>query len=100
MPDHVHLLIKPFPKDTNSNASILLADSNKNPIFLADSNKKRILLTDSNNNQSSSDYWSIGSILHSIKSYSAKQIPTVMNHIGKVWQDGRYVASHSLCETA
>ena len=90
MPDHVHLLIKPFPKDTNSNASILLADSNKNPIFLADSNKKRILLTDSNNNRSSSDYWSIGSILHSIKSYSAKQIPTVMNHIGKVWQDGRY----------
>lgn len=29
-------------------------------------------------------------MLHSIKSYSAKQIPKVMNHIGKVWQDGRY----------
>ncbi|HEY9690693.1 MAG TPA: hypothetical protein V6D15_00640 [Oculatellaceae cyanobacterium] len=26
----------------------------------------------------------------SIKSYSAKQIPNVMLHIGKVWQDGRY----------
>ncbi len=35
-------------------------------------------------------YWSIGSILHSIKSYSSKQIPKVMKHIGKVWQDGRY----------
>lgn len=34
--------------------------------------------------------WSIGGILHSIKSYSAKQIPQVMNHIGKVWQDGRF----------
>lgn len=36
------------------------------------------------------EFWSIGSILHSIKSYSAKQIPNVMLHIGKVWQDGRY----------
>lgn len=34
--------------------------------------------------------WAIGSILHSIKSYSAKQIPKVMPHIGKVWQDGRH----------
>ena len=40
--------------------------------------------------KSDSEYWSIGSILHSIKSYSAKQIPQVMQHIGKVWQDGRY----------
>ena len=70
MPDHVHLLLKPFPKQTSSNASILLAN------FKSD--------------LSSPEYWSIGSILHSIKSYSAKQIPTVMNHIGKVWQDGRY----------
>ncbi|MGK7922268.1 MAG: transposase [Trichodesmium sp.] len=37
-----------------------------------------------------SEYWSIGSILHSIKGYSAKEIPKVMNHIGKVWQDGRH----------
>jgi putative transposase len=36
------------------------------------------------------EFWTIGSILHSIKSYSAKQIPNVMLHIGKVWQDGRY----------
>ncbi len=75
MPDHVHLLLQPFPKNTSSNASILLAD---------------ILPTDFANNQSSPQYWSIGSILHSIKSYSAKQISTVTNHIGKVWQDGRY----------
>ncbi len=53
MSDHVHLLIKPYPKSTD-------------------------------------EYWSIGSILHSIKSYSSKQIPKVVKHIGKVWQDGRY----------
>lgn len=86
MPDHVHLLLLPLPKET-SNASILLADSNN---LFADSNKNQILFSNTKNNQSSSEYWSIGSILHSIKSYSAKQIPTVMNHIGKVWQDGRY----------
>ena len=40
--------------------------------------------------KSETEYWSIGNILHSIKSYSAKQIPQVMKHIGKVWQDGRY----------
>lgn len=74
MPDHVHLLLKPFPKQPISNASILFADSKADP----------------KNNCSSPEYWSIGSILHSIKSYSAKQIPSVMNHIGKVWQDGRY----------
>ncbi len=80
MPDHVHLLLKPFPKQFSSNASILLADSKNNPFLLADCS----------NQQSSPEYWSIGNILHSIKSYSAKQIPTAMNHIGKVWQDGRY----------
>ena len=53
MPDHVHLLIKPFRK-------------------------------------SLSEYWSLGSILHSVKSYSSKQIPKVIKYIGKVWQDGRY----------
>lgn len=40
--------------------------------------------------KSDDEYWSIGSILHSIKSYSSKQIPKVMKHIGKIWQDGRY----------
>jgi putative transposase len=40
--------------------------------------------------KSETEYWSIGSIMHSIKSYSSKQIPQAMLHIGKVWQDGRY----------
>ncbi len=76
MPDHVHLLIQPFIKNNkvnndNNSASILLASSNKNAAY-------------------ENEYWTIGSILHSIKSYSAKQIPQAMNHIGKVWQDGRY----------
>jgi putative transposase len=76
MTDHVHLLIKPFPKQ-ESNASILLANYEHQSMSIA-------------NNKFNLEYWSIGSILHSIKSYSAKQIPKVMNHIGKVWQDGRY----------
>jgi len=53
MPDHVHLLIKPFPK-------------------------------------AEAQYWTIGSILKTVKGYSSHNIPTVMAHIGKVWQDGRY----------
>jgi putative transposase len=40
--------------------------------------------------KSQTECWSLGSILHSIKSFSAKQIPQVMKHIGKVWQDGRH----------
>ncbi|MCC2691621.1 transposase [Nodularia sp. LEGE 04288] len=40
--------------------------------------------------KSETEYWSIGSIMHSIKSYSSKQIPQAMLHIGKVWQDSRY----------
>ena len=36
------------------------------------------------------DYWCLGSIMHSIKSYSAKQIPKVMPHIGTIWQPERY----------
>ncbi len=87
MPDHVHLLIQPFIKNhgnNNGSASILLASSNKN---LASSNKN---ISYNNKKQNQSQYWTIGSILHSIKSYSAKQIPQAMNHIGKVWQDGRY----------
>lgn len=80
MPDHVHLLIQPFMKNNqvnndNNSASILLAFSHEN-------------IAPEKQNQS--QYWTIGSILHSVKSYSAKQIPQVMNHIGKVWQDGRY----------
>lgn len=53
MPDHVHLLIQPWLKDSGK-------------------------------------FWTIGSILHSIKGFSSKKIPSVMPHIGKVWQDGRH----------
>lgn len=40
--------------------------------------------------KSEDEYWSLSSIVHSIKSYSSKQIPKVMKHIGIVWQDERY----------
>ncbi|KYC40251.1 transposase [Scytonema hofmannii PCC 7110] len=40
--------------------------------------------------KSENEFWSLGSIMHSIKSYSAKQIPKVMKHIGTVWQEERY----------
>ncbi len=53
MPDHVHLLIQPWLKE-------------------------------------SGQFWTIGSILHSIKGFSVKRIPSVMPHIGKLWQDGRH----------
>jgi adenine-specific DNA methylase len=49
MPDHVHWLIQPLPKDDGS-------------------------------------YWSLTSITHSIKSYTAHEVPKVMPHIGKLWQ--------------
>jgi len=35
-------------------------------------------------------FWTIGSILHSIKGFSAKQVPYIMPHIGKLWQNGRH----------
>lgn len=53
MPDHVHMLIRPDPKNEE-------------------------------------EYWSLSSIMHTIKSYSAKQIPKVMPHIGTIWQPERY----------
>jgi putative transposase len=53
MPDHVHWLMQPLPKNNH-------------------------------------EYWSLSSILHSIKSYSSKQINKFMKHIGIVWQDERY----------
>jgi putative transposase len=40
--------------------------------------------------KSSNEFWSLSSILHSLKSYSAKQIPKVMPHIGTVWQPDWY----------
>lgn len=40
--------------------------------------------------KSEQEVWSLSSIMHSIKSYSAKQVPKVMPHIGTVWQPERY----------
>jgi REP element-mobilizing transposase RayT len=40
--------------------------------------------------KSNNECWSLSSIMHSIKSYSAKQVPKVMKHIGTVWQSERY----------
>ena len=40
--------------------------------------------------KSEKEYWSVSSIMYSIKSYSANQISKVMKHIGTVWQDERY----------
>lgn len=40
--------------------------------------------------KSENEYWSLSAIMKSIKGYSAKQIPKVMQHIGLVWQDERY----------
>jgi putative transposase len=40
--------------------------------------------------KSEKEFWSISNILHSIKSYSANQVPKFMKHIGTVWQDERY----------
>jgi putative transposase len=40
--------------------------------------------------QSENEFWSLSSIMKTIKGYSAKQVPKVMKHIGIVWQDERY----------
>ncbi|MHC5827665.1 MAG: transposase, partial [Nostoc sp.] len=40
--------------------------------------------------KSENEFWSLSSIMKSIKGYSAKQILQVMKHIGTVWQDERY----------
>ncbi len=69
MPDHVHMLIQPLPKEAGN-------DSQAGSLC--------------HKNKSEEEYWSLSSIMHSIKSYSAKQIPQVMTHIGKVWQSERF----------
>jgi REP element-mobilizing transposase RayT len=40
--------------------------------------------------KSEDEFWSLSSIMHSMKSYSSKQISQVMKHIGTVWQDERH----------
>lgn len=36
------------------------------------------------------EFWTLSTIMNSIKGFSAKQIPKVMKHIGIVWQGERY----------
>ncbi|HEY9626165.1 MAG TPA: transposase [Coleofasciculaceae cyanobacterium] len=36
------------------------------------------------------EFWTLSSIMNSVKGYSAKQIPHVMKHIGTIWQDERF----------
>ncbi len=40
--------------------------------------------------KSENEFWSLSSLMKSIKGYSAKQIPKVMKHMGIIWQDERY----------
>jgi REP element-mobilizing transposase RayT len=40
--------------------------------------------------KSNGEYWSLSSILHSVKSFSSKQIPKVINHTGILWHEERY----------
>lgn len=60
MPDHAHLLIQPWEKVRD---------------------KQDVCIR---------EYWSLSSITHSIKSYTAKQIPKIMKHIGTVWEEESY----------
>ena len=119
MPDHVHMLIQPLPKKAGSNPQAGnnnngLQAGNDNNDSQAGNNNNDSQAGNNNNDsqagnnnndsqagslchrslshssQSEQEYWSVSSIMHSIKSYSAKQIPQVMPHIGKVWQSERF----------
>ncbi len=61
MHDHVHLLIKPWEK----------TETDRRDAY-------------------PTEYWSISSIMHSIKSCTSKQIPKVMKHIGTLWSQESY----------
>ncbi|MEA5510326.1 transposase [Crocosphaera sp. UHCC 0190] len=77
MPDHVHWLLQPLPKIDKTILSET-SETGKMPV-------PRVLIS-----QNKLECWSLSSILHSVKSYSSKQIPKVMKHIGTIWQDERY----------
>ncbi|MGK7942883.1 MAG: transposase [Microcystaceae cyanobacterium] len=68
MPDHVHWLVQPLAKRLTDKMPVPQISASQNNL----------------------EYWSLSSILHSVKSYSSKQIPKVMKHIGTIWQDERY----------
>ena len=103
MPDHVHLLIQPWLKVATSSEqdvreySINSEQDAREHSINSEQDARTTAkpgahygIINSQQDTRIQQYWSIGSIMHSIKSYSAKQIPDVMKHIGKVWQDGRY----------
>ncbi|MDY6804236.1 MAG: transposase [Cyanobacteriota bacterium] len=71
MTDHVHLLIQPWQKLGNNNGW-----------QLGDNHHRRDACS-----TGFTEYWSVSSIMHSIKSFTSKQIPKVMKHIGTVWED-------------
>ena len=82
MPDHVHMLIQPFPKEKLKELQPVETVQSGQAVSLSHKYKYK--------NKSKQKYWPLSSIMHSIKSYSAKKIPKVMTHIGKVWQPERY----------
>ncbi len=73
MTDHVHLLIQTWRK-TLTSGNYLETDRN----YLE--TDRNYLETDSEQDARTPEFWSLGSIMHSIKSYSSKQIPKVMKH--------------------
>lgn len=81
MPDHVHLLIQPWAKSDPDGRQVNRRDACSTN-YEGDAN-----LTNDRREACSTEYWSLSSIMHSIKSYTAKQIPKVMKHIGTVWED-------------
>ncbi len=40
--------------------------------------------------KSEKEFWSLSSIMHSIKSYSSRRVAKITKHVGVVWQDERY----------
>ncbi|MEH2080157.1 MAG: transposase [Nostoc sp.] len=70
--------------------SYLFFDKNRYKIFVFVFMTNHVYLLIEPILKSENEFWSLSSIMKSIKGYSAKQIPKVMKHIGTVWQDERY----------
>ncbi|MBD2387062.1 transposase [Cylindrospermum sp. FACHB-282] len=81
MPDHVHLLIQPWAKSDHDGRGV-----NRRPACSTD-DEGEVNLINHRRDACSTEYWSLSSIMHSIKSFTGKQITKVMKHIGTVWED-------------
>lgn len=81
MPDHVHLLIQPWVKSEHDGRGVNRRDA------CSTDDEGEVNLINHRRDACSTEYWSLSSIMHSIKSFTAKQIPKVMKHIGTVWED-------------